>query len=80
MGTASSMAVVQVSFASVMACNCGGRGWQIGQGSVTDRDLENGGTMENVQAIAARETPRKTKRYDRRSDAISLDEIERVII
>lgn len=40
--------------------------------------LENGGTIENAQAIAAHESPRTTKLYDRRSDAISLDEIERI--
>ena len=42
--------------------------------------LENGGTIENAQAIAAHESPRTTKLYDRRSDQISLDEIERIII
>ena len=42
--------------------------------------LENGGTIENAQVIAAHESPRTTKLYDRRSDQISLDEIERIII
>jgi integrase/recombinase XerD len=42
--------------------------------------LENGGTIENAQQIAAYESPRTTKLYDRTSDAISLDEIERVVI
>lgn len=42
--------------------------------------LENGGTIENAQAIAAHESPRTTKLYDRTSDAISLDEIERIAI
>lgn len=42
--------------------------------------LENGGTIENAQQIAAHESPRTTKLYDRTSDAISLDEIERIII
>jgi integrase/recombinase XerD len=42
--------------------------------------LENGGTVENAQAIAAHESPRTTKLYDRRSDTISLDEIERILI
>ena len=40
--------------------------------------LENGGTIENAQQIAAHESPRTTKLYDRTSDAISLDEIERI--
>lgn len=42
--------------------------------------LENGGTIENAQAIAAHESPRTTKLYDRTSDEITLDEIERIII
>jgi integrase/recombinase XerD len=42
--------------------------------------LENGGTIENAQAIAAHESPRTTKLYDRTGDKITLDEIERIII
>lgn len=42
--------------------------------------LENGGTVENAQAIAAHESPRTTKLYDRTSDAITLDEVERILI
>jgi site-specific recombinase XerD len=42
--------------------------------------LENGGTIENAQAIAAHESPRTTKLYDRTSDTLSLDEIERIAI
>ncbi|MGE3109328.1 MAG: tyrosine-type recombinase/integrase [Phycisphaerales bacterium] len=42
--------------------------------------LENGGTIENAQAIAGHESPRTTKLYDRTSDEITLDEIERIII
>lgn len=42
--------------------------------------LSNGGTLEKAQAIAAHASPRTTKLYDRTSDAISLDEIERIII
>lgn len=42
--------------------------------------LENGGTIEKAQAIAAHESPRTTKLYDRSSDAISLDEVERILI
>lgn len=42
--------------------------------------LENGGSVEHAQQIAAHESPRTTKLYDRRSDAISLDEIERILI
>ena len=34
--------------------------------------LLNGGTIENAQAIAAHESPRTTKLYDRTSDEITL--------
>jgi integrase/recombinase XerD len=42
--------------------------------------LENGGTIEHAQAIAAHESPRTTKLYDRTADTITLDEIERIAI
>jgi integrase/recombinase XerD len=40
--------------------------------------LLNGGTLEHAQAIAAHESPRTTKLYDRTTDEITLDEIERI--
>ena len=42
--------------------------------------LENGGTLEHAQQIAAHESPRTTKPYDRTTDQVSLDEIERIAI
>ncbi|MCL5271434.1 MAG: hypothetical protein M1457_12985 [bacterium] len=39
--------------------------------------LEADGTLEHAQAIAAHESPRTTKLYDRTSDQIILNEIER---
>ena len=42
--------------------------------------LGNGGTIENAQAIAAHESPRTTKLYDRTGDNITLDEISRIKI
>lgn len=42
--------------------------------------LENGGTIENAQAIANHESPKTTKLYDRTSDQITLNEVERIII
>jgi integrase/recombinase XerD len=42
--------------------------------------LENGGSLEHAQAIAAHESARTTKLYDRTADTISLDEIERIVI
>jgi site-specific recombinase XerD len=42
--------------------------------------LENGGSLEHAQRIAAHESARTTKLYDRTSDAVSLDEIERIVI
>jgi integrase/recombinase XerD len=40
--------------------------------------LQNGGTLEHAQQIAAHESPRTTKLYDRTSNQISLDEIEKI--
>jgi site-specific recombinase XerD len=42
--------------------------------------LSNGGQLEIAQQIAAHESPRTTKLYDRRRDDISLDEIERIVL
>jgi site-specific recombinase XerD len=42
--------------------------------------LEGGGSLENAQAMAAHESPRTTKLYYRTSDAITLDEVERIKI
>ena len=42
--------------------------------------LKNGGTLEHAQQIAAHESPRTTKLYDRTSDQASVDEIERIEI
>ena len=42
--------------------------------------LDNGGTLENAQLMAAHESPRTTKLYDRTGDEITLDEVERIAI
>ena len=42
--------------------------------------LEAGGSLENAQAMAAHESPRTTKLYDRTGDEITLDEVERINI
>jgi site-specific recombinase XerD len=42
--------------------------------------LEGGGSLEHAQTMAAHESPRTTKLYDRTSDAITLDEVERIKI
>jgi hypothetical protein len=42
--------------------------------------LNAGGTLENAQAMAAHESPRTTKLYDRTGDEITLDEVERITI
>ncbi len=42
--------------------------------------LKNGGTLEYAQQIANHSSPRTTKLYDRRTDEISLDEVERIVI
>jgi integrase/recombinase XerD len=42
--------------------------------------LENGGTIEHAQQIACHESPKTTKLYDRTSDQITMNEVERIII
>jgi site-specific recombinase XerD len=42
--------------------------------------LINGGLLEHAQQIAAHESPRTTKLYDRTRDEVSLDEIEKILI
>ena len=42
--------------------------------------LSNGGSVEHAQKIAAHDSIRSTKLYDRTSDEVSLDEIERIHI
>ena len=42
--------------------------------------LKNGGSLEHAMRIACHESARTTKLYDRTSDEVSLDEIERVRI
>jgi site-specific recombinase XerD len=42
--------------------------------------MDAGGTLEKAQLMAAHESPCTTKLYDRTSDAITLDEIERIRI
>ena len=42
--------------------------------------LKNGGTLEKAAAMANHASTRTTQLYDRRHDAVTLDEIERVVI
>jgi integrase/recombinase XerD len=42
--------------------------------------LLNGGSLERAQAIAAHESPRTTKIYDRRDDEVHIEEIEKIVI
>ena len=42
--------------------------------------LSNGGTLEHAQRIAGHASPKTTKLYDRTTDTITLDEIERIVI
>ena len=42
--------------------------------------LSHGGTIEKAQQIAAHESIRTTKLYDRTNDEVTLDEIERIVI
>ena len=40
--------------------------------------LENGGRLEHAQQMAAHESPRTTKLYDRTKDEITIGEVERI--
>jgi integrase/recombinase XerD len=42
--------------------------------------LENGGTLEKAQQMAAHESPRTTKLYDRTTDVVTLDEVEKIML
>jgi integrase len=42
--------------------------------------LQNSGSLEHARQIAFHESAKTTKLYDRRQDAVSLDEIERIRI
>ncbi len=42
--------------------------------------LKNGGTLEKAASIANHSSTRTTQLYDRRSDGVSLDEVERILI
>jgi hypothetical protein len=42
--------------------------------------MDAGSTLENAQLMAAHESPRTTKLYDRTGDEITLDEVERIRI
>ncbi len=42
--------------------------------------LKNGGLLEHAQQMAAHESARTTKLYDRRSDKVTLDEVERIVL
>jgi site-specific recombinase XerD len=40
--------------------------------------LSNGGSLEHAQELAAHESPRTTKLYDRRREQVAQDEVERI--
>ncbi len=42
--------------------------------------LKNGGTLEKAQQMASHASTRTTQLYDRRSEEVSLDEVERIVI
>ena len=42
--------------------------------------FKNGGTLEEAAAMANHASTRTTQLYDRRRDAVTLEEIERVVI
>ena len=41
---------------------------------------QNGGLLEHAQQMAAHESARTTKLYDRRDDKVTLDEVEKIVL
>jgi hypothetical protein len=50
------------------------------RGSGITTYLKNGGTLEKAALMANHSSTRTTQLYDRRSDDVSLDEVERILI
>jgi site-specific recombinase XerD len=42
--------------------------------------LANGGALEHAQEMAAHESPRTTKLYDRTKERLTQDEVERIVM
>ena len=42
--------------------------------------MRNGGTLEKAQQMAAHASSKTTNMYNRVNDAVSLDEVERIVI
>ena len=42
--------------------------------------LKDGGLLEHAQQVAAHESARTTKLYDRRNDKVTLDEVEKIML
>jgi hypothetical protein len=53
---------------------------QINNDHTRKAHLKNGGTLKHAQQSANHASPRTTKLYDRRSNEISLDEVEKISI
>lgn len=62
------------------ACVRSGRGRGCARARVRLQFPKRWGIIEKAQQIAAYESPRTTKLYDRTADQITLDEIERIAI
>jgi hypothetical protein len=54
--------------------------WFANLGNAHTRRAYSGGTLENAQAMAAHESPRTTKLYDRTKERLTLDEVERIVM
>jgi hypothetical protein len=54
-----------------------------GSGSVRPHSRsmqQGGGLLEHAQQMAAHESARTTKLYDRRNDKVTLDEVEKIML
>jgi hypothetical protein len=61
-------------------CLAGGQRDMVHKGRCATLITVRACAIEHAQAITAHESPRTTKRYDRTGDAITLDEVERMLI
>jgi hypothetical protein len=72
--------VIAVLWASVAALQRGTRAAQPKGATGITAYLANGGALEHAQAMAAHESPRTTKLYDRTKERLTQDEVESIML
>jgi hypothetical protein len=67
---------IQMAMAAAVVAALGG-GPRVWCGTSGVRYFSNGGQLEHAQEMAAHESPRTTKPYDRTMERLTQDEVER---